>query len=293
MKKKIIISFIIITIISLLLTITNSFAKYISNYSWSYGIKGKEFYFDSDILENENNEVTNNFWDEQEISFDLKNYSNNNLISDMDISYKVSCEIIGDLSESLSCKINNTSNSVTDSLKSSGVCLNSTDDGVDTSKYTYEECITKNYEWKANKANKTYTLQVINTNNLEYSDVKVLVKAISSSPYSKTLEATYNLHKNSEKNIVSEYEAYSDYGRLSINNPSSKIVCVKAMWNSEEQLIDNKDINVVSSSVSSDGYINQIIFKINSNSSKNFLFFNRTTKEKTINDFTIEQLSDC
>lgn len=293
MKRKIIISFVIITFISMLLTITNSFAKYVSNFSWSYNTKSREFYFDSDTLGKSGTIIANNLWDEQEISFDLKNYSNNKLISDIDINYKVSCEIIGDLSSKLSCIINNKSNIISDSFKSSGTCKNSTEDGIDVSKYTNEECLNGGYTWNANKISNTYTLQVLNSENYDYSDVKVLVKAISSSPYSKTLEATYELHKELDRNIVSEYTNYETYGRLSINNPSSKSVCVTTSWNSEELIIDNKNLDISSSSVSDQSYINKITFKINSNSSKDFLFFNQTDKEKSINDFTIEAISDC
>lgn len=293
MKRKIIISFIIITFISMLLTITNSFAKYVSNFSWSYNAKSREFYFDSDTLGKSGTIITNNFWDEQEINFDLKNYSNNKLISDMDINYKVSCEIVGDLSSKLSCMINNKSNTISDSFKSSGTCKNSTEDGIDVSEYTSEKCLNDGYTWNANKISNTYKLQVLNPDNYDYSDIKVLVKAISSSPYSKTLEATYNLHKELDKNIISEYTNYGTYGRLLMNNSSSNSICVKTSWDSKEQIIDNTGLEVSSSTVSEQGYINQIIFKINSNSSRDFLFYNQTDKEKSINDFTIETISDC
>ena len=36
-----------------------------------------------------------------------------------------------------------------------------------------------------------------------------------------------------------------------------------------------------------------LAIKINSNSSRDFLFYNQTDKEKSINDFTIETISDC
>ena len=111
-KRKKRIAILIVTLITIITVITMTSGKYIYNSIWNYYLKSKGFYFESDLLDivAKNNSMLK--WDGSDIYFSLKNSLNDKLISDYDISYKITCTVLGDESNYVDCLVNGTDSNV-------------------------------------------------------------------------------------------------------------------------------------------------------------------------------------
>ena len=178
MKKKILIVLSLIIVFILIFHHT-SYAKYVSNSIWDYYLNSKNFYFESDYLNNKNNVY--NSWDGKSISFNLKNSLNDKVFSNDDIKYEVTCMTDN---EQLECLVNN------------------------EKKYTSI--------LEGNKLSvDTLTFDIIG--DVSVAKVTVVAKAIS--PYKKTLTADFELTKTSINNSVSyDIVDYDNYSKLYISN---------------------------------------------------------------------------
>ena len=85
-----------------------------------------------------------------------------------------------------------------------------------------------------------------------------------------------------------------DYDRLVVSNSNLQNKCVKLKWADSDLKIDVLSSELVSSSSDVNGNINQIVFNIDSKTSKGFKFYNKN-KSKTFDKtaFTFEELLSC
>ena len=95
-------------------------------------LKSKGFYFTSDELKYQvTSKNTNTSWDGEKVNFTIKNSQNLDLVTEYDITYTASCNVIGDSASYATCKMNG---SETDNF--SGIlptiqsCYNDTIDNV-------------------------------------------------------------------------------------------------------------------------------------------------------------------
>lgn len=290
MKKKIIIIVIFIMLITLIGINSFTYAKYVFNSAKDYYFKSKGFYFYSDKLDINNNEIINNYWDGESISFNINNYLNNEVISEYDINYTAECIIKNNVNAK--CYLNDLEvNKFNNVLKSNNKCINNKDDGIDTSLFTKKECLDKEYLYQNEKVSDNISFKIVPDNGYSLSDVEVEIKVVSTSPYIKTLSAVYKLYKDNNKlnNIVVNYNDYDMYGDLIITNSYNEKKCVKVSWNNDLKL-DNSNVNF-KEILEDNNYINGFIIEINPNSNLKYTFYKFDYNiNYNINEFNYEEV---
>ena len=291
-RKKIIILFIFISI-SFSLAIF-SFAKYTSSYVKGYYLKSKGFYFESNELKNDKN-ITNLLWDGGAVSFALKNYSSENLITDSDIRYTLTCEILTE-NINATCTINDSNNSTSNLVLSSNAsCVNNKDE-TDVSSYNKTECEVDGYNWVKQKVSQNNYFNVTFSNqNDQNKEIDVKITATSTSPYRKSISAIFKLQKNTRSSgeIIDTNKVFSNYNELILTNTYSQNKCLQISFDSSNRILD---VSSVTTNLSYDNndYVNSFKVNINANSSLKIKFFKRNSNSNlSLNDYVIQQSSGC
>ena len=292
--KKYLILLLIISFIGIFLSLTYSFAKYVKDVAWEYHLKSKGFYLSSlELNTNPKNNVKNS-WTGDAVYFTLNNSQNDELITDYDINYEVTCEILGAEALQAECHLNGTNSSEdTGILASYQGCINNTQDGINVSGYSKSDCELEGYVWKNQVATKDLYFEIV-PNDPEYkiNIITVNIKIKSTSPYKKTLEGNFTLYKN-ENNLAEiqvDYYDFDNSGKLILANHQNQLRCLNLKWDSNKLLIEENLLLYDSYEVDPDGYIKEINFSIESNSSKELIFFKKEIGEITTQEFII---SDC
>ena len=290
MKKKTKIIIITGIMLCFLILVTNgfSYAIYASKSVWNHNLESKEFYFSSDYLKDESLKNVNNYWNGENISFNIKNSSNNELITAYDIKYKVECSTNN---PKITCSINDIGSNYSGTLSSEKACVNNIDD-VDVSTYDKSTCEINGYTWSDVVAVKDLYFNL--SSDEEIGSVIVTIKVTSTEPYKKVLTGTFELRKDKSLNgsVGMNYVEYDGYSRLVVSNSYNKKKCAKITWNSSNLLIDVSFDELKSSATDVDGYVNEIIVSLDSKSNRNFKFYRRGTDSYTVNDFSLIE-SDC
>ena len=291
-KKKISILFILIILCSI--TLLSSFARYSSDYVWNYYLESHEFYMSSDNLDN-NKKNSNTQWNGSSVHFNIKNFSNNNLITDSNITYTVTCEVLNN--DPYTCKLNGTNNSSQNlTLRANAGCTNNTSDGVDVSAYSKVECTTGNYTWTNNPVTDDlyFTLTHQNSGVINKANVKITIT--SSSPYRKTLTGTFNLVKSETTNtgIIKQINDNDLYDELIITNTYNENKCVLVSFNPTTRVVDSNESGLSNITTNNDGYINSFKVSINSKNSRIIKFYNNyLSVNYSSDDFVITESSGC
>lgn len=291
-RKKVIILFIFISI-SFSLAIF-SFAKYTSSYVKGYYLKSKGFYFESNELKNDKN-ITNLLWDGGAVSFALKNYSSENLITDSDIRYTLTCEILTE-NINATCTINDSNNSTSNLVLSSNAsCVNNKDE-TDVSSYNKTECEVGGYNWVKQKVSQNNYFNVTFSNqNDQNKEIDVKITATSTSPYRKSVSAIFKLQKNTRSSgeIIDTNKVFSNYNELILTNTYSQNKCLQISFDSSNRILD---VSSVTTNLGYDNndYVNSFKVNINANSSLKIKFFKRDSNSNlSLNDYVIQQSSGC
>ena len=291
-RKKVIILFIFISI-SFSLAIF-SFAKYTSSYVKGYYLKSKGFYFESNELKNDKN-ITDLLWDGGAVSFALKNYSSENLITDSDIRYTLTCEILTE-NINATCTINDSNNSTSNLVLSSNAsCINNKDE-TDVSSYNKTECEVDGYNWVKQKVSQNNYFNVTFSNqNEQNKEIDVKITATSTSPYRKSVSAIFKLQKNTRSSgeIIDTNKVFSNYNELILTNTYSQNKCLQISFDSSNRILD---VSSVTTNLSYDNndYVNSFKVNINANSSLKIKFFKRNSNSNlSLNDYVIQQSSGC
>ena len=291
-RKKVIILFIFISI-SFSLAIF-SFAKYTSSYVKGYYLKSKGFYFESNELKNDKN-ITNLLWDGGAVSFALKNYSSENLITDSDIRYTLTCEILTE-NINATCTINDSNNSTSNLVLSSNAsCINNKDE-TDVSSYNKTECEVGGYNWVKQKVSQNNYFNVTFSNqNDQNKEIDVKITATSTSPYRKSVSAIFKLQKNTRSSgeIIDTNKVFSNYNELILTNTYSQNKCLQISFDSSNRILD---VSSVTTNLGYDNndYVNSFKVNINANFSLKIKFFKRNSNSNlSLNDYVIQQSSGC
>jgi hypothetical protein len=287
MKKKYKIVLIVVLVglgFSFFLT---TLARYSSSNVWNYYLESQGFYFSSDNLSN-NQVNVDTFWDGSSVHFNLKNFSNNDLISDKDITYQVSCEVIdGDET----CTLNGTNNnSVNGVLSKSSRCVNDIDD-VDVTLMNKTECEVAGYTWE--KSLVTNDLYFDVSSESEITDVSVRITVVSTSPFRKTMTGVFNLNKSSvvAGNIDYRVNHYDNLDELIISNSYDTGKCISVSFDSSKRIIDlTNDMTVLTSDLN--GYVNSFSYGLGSKSNAKFVFYSKDGL-LNFNDIVVSETNEC
>lgn len=286
-KKKILIVIFLFFMVSL--TISLTLGKYVYNSVWNYYLTSRNFYFDSDLLSV--NSRNNSFlkWNGENIHFSLKNSSNDKLVSDYNISYKITCSVLGDESEYVECLLNDSNKATYNgTLTSVSYCLSNNEEDKELNK---ADCEIKGYEWinEPIKKDNYFNLKLIDDTK-EIDEVSVKIVAESTSPYHKTLTGIFNLNKvdkfESEYNV--EFENLNDYIQLLIINRSNEKKCFSISFDSNDYLIDLDNNSIIEKELNESEIVNKITVEVSNESSIKYDFYKiNSIIENSINDFSI------
>ena len=287
MNKKLILVFCLVAV-TLCFCFT-SLARYSSSSVWNYYLESHGFYFSSDFLGNGNNNV-DTLWDGSSVHFNIKNSSNGSLITDYDIRYNVSCEVLDDVSAT--CKLNGTNNSYyTGVLSSNSRCVNDIDE-VDVSSFNKTECEIKGYSFENLAVNQDIYFDVVPDEGYELSNVEVLVTVNSTSPYRKSISGVFSLFKNSRDlgSISKVINDGVDSDDLIITNSFDTRKCVNIKFDSSKRIVDVDD-SMTNISVDASGYVKEFNISIDGLSSKKIKFFNKDfSYNYSVDDFIVDEI---
>ena len=295
LKKMIILMFIVL-ISGFIYSYGISYAKYAADSVWNYYLKSKGFYFNSDYLDITEVKNVNNLWDGQKVSFNIRNNLNQTVVTNSDITYTISCEVIGEASAYAECKMNGTnSNEISGTLSGYQRCVNNTEDQTDVSTYIKTNCELGGYEWVSDIAQEDLYFDVISTDeNQALNDVIIRVEAKSNSPYKKTISGLFSLHKIviDEGKIVSKIKEYSNYNKLIITNTYEVEKCINISWDPEKFLINLDGIENYSTNINN--YVKEINVLVGSKTSKSYDFYLKDLSSSyEVSEFSVQESNDC
>ena len=288
LKNKKVLLLIPIIIFVIFTIITTSYSKYIHNSVRSYYLKSKGFYFSSENLSPTTKKNSNLSWDGTNVSFTIKNNLSDDKVTSFDIPYKVTCEVIGN--NNYTCNLYNTGTNIyTGTLSGSSRCVNNTNDGVDVTNLNKTNCELEGYTWYREKSQKELYFNIESQTPVTDVEVKITVESLNK--YKQKLIGTYKLHKKNiaSAEIITNYENYVNYDKLTITNTSDTKKCISMNFDSEKLRLDN-NLTLKSYDVDSNNYINSLEIEVNSNSLKELYFYKVDLNTNyTINDLDIEE----
>ena len=292
MKKKrtILIILILLTLISF--SYLTSFARYSSNYVWNYYLESHGFYLTSDFLGLDKKNI-NTLWDGNSVHFNIKNFSNNNLITDYDIRLDVTCEVLN--GDPYICKLNGTeSSSLNLVLSANSQCINNVDD-VDTSGFSKTECELGGYTWQVLAVNQDAYFTLTSTNGSEINNANVKITVRSTSPYRKTITGIFNLFKNSKSvgEIIKQVNDNELYDELVITNSYNIRKCILVTFNSSTRTVD-KTNDMLNITTDNNDYIDSFKIVLDGKTNKKIRFYNKDLSSNyQIDDFVVSESSGC
>lgn len=291
LKKKNILILCGILVGIVLLNYAYTYAKYVANSTWNYYLQSKEFFFSSDSLDSEGFKNVNTTWDGNKTTFNIKNSISLDKITDYDIKYDVSCEVLQ--GDGAKCLMNGTgTNTFSGTLSSNQMCINKTDDNVDVSNYNKSKCEIDGYTWSKIEATKELYFEI----DKNIDDVVVLVTLKTKEPYSKTITGTFTLHKGTKEieKIVKSYESFTNYDILTIKNLYQTSKCVDIKFDSTKFRIDTDNLDIKKYEEDTDGYVNKVSLQLERNNDYKIKFY-KTKFDELYDDsyFTVEESNNC
>lgn len=192
-KSRIILLLFIISIVLIIITlmfINNTKAIYAKQSNWNYMYETSSIYIDSSLIKNDAKYVYNNY-DGSNISFLIKNYLEDSLVSSASIEYELECSSDNQL---VSCLVDTSSNT----FISSGKCYNQNNLVL----LEKEDCIKKGYQFVLDKQSYEHSVKVTrNDSSIESANVTLLLKV--KKPYTKEITTTLILNFSSnDGNII-------------------------------------------------------------------------------------------
>lgn len=294
MKKNLKNIFIIlVTVLIFVITSTLTLGKYAYNNAWNYYLSSKGFYFESDLLDINAKKNSILKWDGSNINFIVKNSRNDKLISEYDISYKITCEVMGEETNYIKCNLNDTNNSVFNgTLSTASKCINDIDE-VDVTLFSKAECEVNGYTWNEEVISKNnyFNLELTDpTKEIDEVSVKITVESIT--PYHQTLTGIFNINRAQgvDLEIVTSYQEYQEYNEISIANTTTSDKCILVNFDSSKYSIDLSENQILEYLVDANDKINSIKLKLSKESSKSYKFY-KTDNNKiySIDDFSVDE----
>lgn len=277
--------------------LTLTYGKYISNTIWEYYLISQGFYFSSNYLNTNNPTIVDNDWDEDVIFVDVKNHENESLIATGDIEYTLECNVVSPNSESLTCVIDEEEKSmITSKVIGEEVCINETEDQVIVSSYEKSKCLEEEYTWIKLPVINTHYFIVKPEPGFVYEDVEVEVKLTSTKPFVKKLLGRFVLHKNNiEENTISKRLINDgDKRTLIVTNSYLENKCITLGFNPALFTVVSDLTHFSKITTNAQDIVNKVSFLIPEQSSFK-IEFSPLDKEATYtqNNFTASEDSVC
>lgn len=271
MKRTIIIIICFTVLIVLLygvfsLALFETSAQYTDYKELNHYFESKELYLSSEQLSYQENKYNIiNYYDFTPISFEINNSISDHQITNYNVEYNLTCNILDNLNTSYDCIIDDTDhNNISDALIINKQCL-------EDNTLSEEECLLKKYNYNLIKTTNNHTFKIINKNG-NAETIKVEIVLNTTSPYSKTLKATYILNVgNSENNDIkiNEPKDYNSFCEYTIDNNYYTDKNIKLTIDTNKLIFDTtSDIytNKISSTTDNN-VINTITFILKNNQS--------------------------
>ena len=286
-KKKILIILILLAVCFIVKL--PSLARYSSNYVWNYYLESHGFYLASDSLGLDKKNV-DTFWDGGRVTFNIKNSSNNNLITDYDIGLEVTCEIQGNTPAT--CKLNGTNASTISLVLSSNSGCTNNGETVALSK---SECELNEYTWSIQKTVQDVYFEVVPNQGETVNNVNVKITVRSTSPYRKTITGIFSLYKNSRDtgSITKQINDKELYDELILTNSYNTRKCVLISFDSTTRTVEYSN-DMIAPVLDEDSYITGFKIALDALSNKKFTFYNKDfSSNYSADDFTISETTGC
>ncbi len=282
---------VLVTVFSI--TVLSSFGRYSSNKVWNYYLESQGLYLTSDYLDF-NKKNINTLWDGESVHFNVKNYTSSDLITDYDIRYTVTCEVLNN--DPYTCKVNGTNKSEASLvLSSNSSCVNRIDQ-TNVSSFGKSECEMKGYEWNNIAVDQDVYFDLVpNNNNTQINTANVKITVRSTSPYTKTLTGTFSLYKNKgvAGQIIKQIDDNELYDDLVITNSFGVRKCLLVEFDSTTRSLNNMD-GILSPVVDNNGYITSFKIVVDAKNSKKIRFYNKDLSTNYItDDFVITESNGC
>lgn len=291
-KKKIVLLIIVFCSI-LIISASLTFSKYVYNSVWGYYLQSRDFYFSSNSLDVKNKKNSILTWDGSDIKLELTNSENASLVSEYDISYTVSCEVLDKEKEYLSCNLNNTGQSTySGKLTGTSKCIDLKGE-KDVSGLIKSDCELSGYTWKKEITTKELNFNVdLEDETKAIDEVSVQIVVESTYPYKKILKGIYNLNLKEKE---SEYELYhqdfDQHNEIVIINKVNKDKCFGVYFDETKNLYGDFSNSVLETFTTEDKTINKINLKVEKQSSLTIDFYKIKPEESySLNDFILEEI---
>lgn len=238
--------------------LSDSNAKYVNNNKWNHYFESNGFFFSSNKLRENSKKTIINFYNGEDISFEVYNYINNN-ITDSDINYRINCNTNN---ENYKCYLDNTENNALETtILSVKKCFNGNEElGMDE-----VTCNANNYEYKSVTNKKNHIFKVEKTKGETPSNLNITLTVTTTSPFEVVLTGNFvlNIDENYEANKISVSLKDSDETtcKYEIKNTYTVDKVIKLTINTSKLLFDNTSPfynNKLSYTTTGEGYVNSI-----------------------------------
>jgi hypothetical protein len=282
MKKKVVIILILLCLCFCFSVAT--YARYRYNNVWNYYLESQGFYFTSDHLSN-NQANTDTFWDGGHVPFNLKNFSNSDLISDKDIAYQVSCAVLeGDET----CTLNGTNRStITGVLSKISKCIDDEEEEVEDTNKT--ECELAGYTWQKSLVTNQLYFDVVSDSEITSVDVRITAR--STSPFQKTITGVFHLTRGDAPSGAIDFQVnhYAAYDELIVSNSYNSSKDVSVSFDTSKRIVDvTNNMTVLSSDANQ--YVESFSFSIAGMSNEKFIFYSKDGLE-VFSDITVSEMT--
>ena len=290
-KKNKILIIVLVLIITFSITGFATFSRYIKDSLYNYYLESHGFYFASEELGN-NKVNTNMLWDGNQVYFSINNFINKSSITDYDIDYTVSCNVVDN--HDLICSLNGENKSmISAKLNHDEHCIDEVNEH-NVASYDKDSCTTNNYTWKNHQVSDQVYFEVTDKFDNPISDVTVSITVSSTAPYQKELTGTFKLHKVPVSNQEITYEVRNQelYHELVITNHSNENKCVLVTFDSTTRTLSD-DTTLTNIEIDNNGYINGFKTTINSLNNKKIALYGKTTLNNDFTDITVSESNGC
>lgn len=216
-----------------------------------------------------------NYYNYEELNIDLNNSISETQITNYDINYQLSCNILGDANNYYNCTFENNKDNITGMLAKQGSCL-------ENEKLLPDECAKNNYNYKLNVVTQNHKFKINKLKDNDYKKVEVLINLNTTRPFNKNLQATYvmNIGNNNKNSVFVENVKEGDYFcEYIITNNYNNYKNTKINIDINKLMFDNIENNI-SYTTTTDGIINSITKKINSYSKEKIILYKKDFNEE-------------